>query len=54
MLNYNQLGLMSENEMTDAIDFAVVSDEEMMDVTFPWVTVVKVVLKLGSAAAAAL
>lgn len=54
MLNYNELGLLSMDEVTEAVEFSVSADLESMDVTVDWKKVAKVALALGGAAAAAL
>ncbi len=52
MLNYNELGLMTQEEME--MEFAVSADVESMDVTINWRKVAKVALAIGGAAGAAL
>lgn len=52
MLNYEEFGLMSNQEVEEAVQFSINTDTEVMDVTAAvWI---KVALALGSAAAAAL
>jgi hypothetical protein len=52
MLNYNELGLMNEVEMNEAVQFSVSTEAEVMDVTAAvWI---KVALAIGGAVGAAL